>query len=198
MALTPSTKLEAINDLLESIGESPVNSVSNSGLEEADLASSMIDRVSRQVQKRGWHWNTLERYVIDPDGSNNITLPSSTLKVDTSGKDKYKNYVQRGARLYDKTNNTFTITTATTVDIVLFLSFSDLPEAARDYITMRAARRFQQRLFGSDVLAAFNAEDEQQAWFDLLDNESDNADYNMLTGSQTVFQVINRKYFNKD
>ena len=51
MALVPTTKLEAINELLEAIGEAPVNSVTNTGLVEADQASKRIDKVSRQVQK---------------------------------------------------------------------------------------------------------------------------------------------------
>lgn len=198
MALVPTTKLEAINELLEAIGEAPVNTTENTGLVEADLASSRIDKISRQVQKRGWHWNTLTNYELVPDVNNNINLPSSTVEVDPTGSSASKDYVQRGTRLYDRENNTFTITDPVRVDITLLLDFDDLPENARDYITMRAARKFQQRLFGSTELYQFDAEDEQRAWFELLDAESDSADYNMLRDSHTVLRVVNRKYFNKD
>lgn len=198
MTLTPTTKLEAINELLDAIGEAPVNAVSNTGLVEADTALARLDKTSRQVQKRGWHWNTLQSYVIDPDTDGYIVLPESTLKVDTSGKSSRHDYVRRGNRLYDRDNNTFVINQATTVDITLLLDFEDLPENARDYITMKAARKFQQRVFGSTELSEFDREDEQQAMFDLLDSESDSADYNMLRDSQTVLRIINRKYFNKD
>lgn len=198
MALVPTTKLEAINELLEAIGESPVNSETNTGLVEADLAAVRLDKVSRQVQKRGWHWNTLTNYVIDPDNNGYIQLPASTLQVDTSGKDRHLDLVQRGTRLYDRDNNTFAVKKSVLVDIVLYLDFEDIPENARDYITQRAARKFQQRLFGSEVLSQFDREDEQLAWFDLLDAESDAADYNMMRDNLTVFRVINRKYFNKE
>lgn len=198
MSLVPTTKLEAINELLESIGESPVNSESNTGLVEADLASARIDKTSRQVQKRGWHWNTLKDYVLDPDVSGYINLPASTVEVDTSGSSKHLDLVQRGTRLYDRDNNTFVINKSVKVDITLLLDFNDLPENARDYITMRAARKFQQRLFGSTELSEFDKDDEAQAWSDLLDAESDAADYNMLRDNISVFRIINRKYFNKD
>lgn len=198
MALVSTTKLEAINDMLDAIGEAPVNSETNTGLVEADLAVARLDKVSRQVQKRGWHWNTLTSYVIDPDNNGYIQLPASTLQVDTTGKDQHLDLVQRGTRLYDRDNNTFVINKSVTVDIVLYLDFEDLPENARDYITQKASRKFQQRVFGSEVLSQFDREDEQFAWFDLLDAESDAADYNMMRDNLTVYRVINRKYFNKE
>lgn len=198
MTFTPTTRLEAINELLDAIGESPVNTESNTGLVEADLAANRIDKVSRQVQKRGWHWNTLKEYVIDPDTNGYIIIPEATVEVDTSGKSQYKDYVRRGNKLYDRDNNTFVINASTTVDLTLFLDFEDLPENARDFITMKAARKFQQRMFGSVELSEFDKDDEQQAWFDLLDAESDAADYNMLRDNYSVMRIINRKYFHKD
>ncbi len=198
MALTPTTKLEAINELLDAIGEAPVNSETNTGLVEADLAVARLDKTSRRVQKRGWHWNTLKDYVLDPDVSGNINLPAATLEVDSVSRSAHKDVVQRGDRLYDRDNNTFVFTDPVTVDISLFLDFEDLPENARDYITLRAARKFQQRTFGSTELSEFDREDEQQAWFDMLDAESDAGDFNMLRDNLSVFRIINRKYFNKD
>lgn len=199
MALvTPTTKLEAINELLNAIGESPVNSVDNTGLVEADLASARIDNVSRQVQKTGWHWNTLKNYTIDPDTNGYIILPASTVKVDTVGASFSRDLVQRGNRLYDRDKNTFVIGKPVQVDITILLDFEELPEAARDFITMKSARKFQQRQFGSVELASFDREDEQQAWFDLLDAESDAADYNMLRDSYTISQIIIRKHFTRE
>ncbi len=198
MALTPTSRLEAINELLDAIGESPVNAESNTGLVEADLAATRVDKTSRQVQKRGWHWNILKDYVIDPDVDGYIQLPNSTLAVDTSSSSRYRDLVQRGGHLYDRDNNTFVINKAIKVDITLYLDFEDLPENARDFIVMKAARKFQQRLFGSTELSEFDKDDERQSWYDLLDAESDAADYNMLRDNITVFRILNRKHFNKD
>jgi hypothetical protein len=64
MALTPTTKLEAVNVCLTNIGEAPVASLT--GLQvDAQVASSIIDEVSREVQSNGWHWNT-EVHTISP------------------------------------------------------------------------------------------------------------------------------------
>ncbi len=61
MALVPQTanmtKLEAVNDILLSIGEKPVNGLT-SGLPDAALAEAVLDKISRQVQLEGWNSNT--------------------------------------------------------------------------------------------------------------------------------------------
>lgn len=198
MILVPTTRLEAINELLGSIGESPVNSENNTGLVEADLAAARIDMTSRAVQQRGWHWNTLINYQLVPDTDGYIQLPTSCLKVDTYGTDAYKDYIQRGNRLYDRCKNTFKINEPVIVEMVLYLPFEELPQNARHYITMSAARKFQQRTFGSPELSQFDEDDETQAWNDLLDAESDSCDYNMLRDSLSVLQIVNRKNFVKE
>ena len=44
MATSPTTVLEAVNTMLSSIGEAPVNSLA-SGFEDAELAESIINNV---------------------------------------------------------------------------------------------------------------------------------------------------------
>lgn len=195
MSLNPTTKLEAVNMLLEGIMESPVNSVDGSGLQEADLASVMIDRVSRSIQKKGWHWNTLVNYVITPDTDGNIILPKTTLGVDTMGKSCHLDLVQRGSKLYNRETNTFNIGVPVTVEIVLNLPYEELPENARWFIAVQATRKFQQKLLGSTELAQFDQGDEQDAYYDLIDEESDTRDHNMLTDSRSVRRILNRTHF---
>ena len=195
MSLTPTSKLEAVNALLEGIMESPVNSVEGSGLQEADMASTMIDRVSREVQLKGWHWNTLKDYAINPTPDGEIILPSSTLSVDTSGTTFYMDVVQRGTKLYDRDNNTFNIGKKVYTTIVLLLPFDELPESARWFITVRATRKFQQKQLGSTELSEFDRIDEQDAYYNLIDEESDTRDYNVLRDSTTVRRIVNRTHF---
>jgi hypothetical protein len=195
MSLNPTTKLEAVNMLLEGIMESPVNSVDGSGLQEADLASVMIDRVSREVQKKGWHWNTLINYVITPDTDGNIVLPKTTLGVDTMGKSAYLDLVQRADKLYNRETNTFNIGSPVTVELVLNLPYEELPENARWFIAVRATRKFQQKQLGSSELSEFDRTDEQDAYFDMIDEEADTRDYNMLRDSASVMRILNRTHF---
>ena len=46
---TPTTKLEAVNTMLSTIGEAPVNNLS-SGLVDAETAETILNNVSRSVQ----------------------------------------------------------------------------------------------------------------------------------------------------
>ena len=58
MALSGTTELEAVNTLLHTIGEAPVNSLTGTLPIDATLANNTLSEVSREVQSAGWHWNT--------------------------------------------------------------------------------------------------------------------------------------------
>ena len=56
MPLARSTELEAVNRVLQMMGEAPVNSLSGQfGL--AKQAQDTLTNVSRQVQAEGWSFN---------------------------------------------------------------------------------------------------------------------------------------------
>jgi len=190
MALTPTTKLEAVNVCLTNIGEAPVASLT--GLQvDAQVASSIIDEVSREVQSNGWHWNT-EVHTISPNISNQILLPANTLRVDTVEKDRSLDVVQRGMKLYDRKDNTYTFTGALRLHLTVALDFDEIPEAARRYITMRSSRVFQERTLGSESLSKFNRGDEQQAWALLQHEEAETGDHNMITDSYSTYTTVAR------
>ena len=109
--MNPTTKLEAVNTLLATIGESPVNSLT-SGLVEASLAEQTLDNVSRDMQSTGWAFNTDLTFQLTPNASNEITLPANCLHVDTTSlrSSSTSDLVQRGMRMYDRIKNTYTIT----------------------------------------------------------------------------------------
>jgi hypothetical protein len=122
-AIAPTTELEAVNAMLEAIGETPVNSLSNSGVVDAVKARSELRRKSRQLQQAGWHWNTLRSYKLYPSSpSKEIILPANTLRVDTVDNDFYVNVVQRGNKLFDNTKHTYEFDKELTVDLVIGLS----------------------------------------------------------------------------
>lgn len=191
-ALTPTSELEAINLMLRAIGESPVNSVTGSGNVDADMAGETLRFTSRNLQKRGWHWNTLEGLTLLRTAvTNEITVPANTLKVDTSGNSKSRDAVLRGQRLFDRDNNTYSWDADLEVELVEFLAFEDLPETARSYIALSASRRFQQDRVGSETLAKFHAVDEAHAWADLQREETENGDYSIFD-SYSVASVLDR------
>lgn len=193
--LTPTSELEAINTILSVIGESPISSLSDiSSVADAVTAQSILSEVSRQVQTKGWHFNTEKDFELSPDTfSKEIVIPSNAIRVDPMGDDREVDAVQRGNKLYDRVNHTFQFTKSIKCDLVILLPFDQMPQAARHYITIKAARIFQSRTVGSEALYQFTAIDEKDALLDLKRNEGITGDYNILTSNPTVFRSLIRE-----
>jgi len=191
--ITPTTELEAVNLMLDVIGESPINSLNDSAVVDAVKAKAVLSEVSRAVQQKGWHFNTEKDYELVPTVfDKEIQTPANCLRVDTTGADKAIDVAQRGNRLYDRRNHTFKFDKSLKVDMVIALPFDQLPEAARYYITIRAARVFQARTVGSLDLYKFSVEDEKLALMDLKKAEGVTGDFNMFSGSWSVAKVLSR------
>lgn len=188
--LTLTTKLEAVNTMLSVIGDSPVNTL-NSGLVDARLAESILDATNREVQAKGWHFNRESKFRIAPTLDGELLLPSNCLKVDGVTQDRDLDLVQRGTRLYNRISHTYKIGKTVEVDMVVLLDFEELPEAARNYIMIRAARIFQNRTVGSDTLNGFEAADEQAALIEMQDHEADTADCSIFD-NYSVARVLDR------
>lgn len=195
MSTTPTTKLEAVNSMLSTIGEAPVNSLS-SGLVDAETAETILNEVSRDVQSTGWNFNSEPDYTIAADSDGNVVLPSEIVRADLANSEtKFRSskneYVQRGNKMYDKIKHTFNIAKSLKLDVVVLLDFETLPEVARRYIAVKASRLFQERVVGSDTLSAMNRQDEQIALFALREMEGDNGDYNIFDDYSTA-SVLDR------
>ncbi len=197
---TPTTQLQAVNSMLSTIGEAPVNSLS-SGLVDAETAETVLNEVSRDVQSFGWNFNSEPDVTAAKDSNGKVPLATNVLRADlASSETKYRSnkneYVQRGAFMYDKVQHTDIINKDLKLDIVYMLDFTQIPEVARRYITIKAARLFQERVVGSDNLSAMNRADEQQALFALKEMESENGDYNIFDDGGT-YSVLDRSVGHK-
>lgn len=192
MALTLTTKLVAVNTMLIGIGEAPVNTL-NSGLQEAEIAGIMLDNISREVQSKGWAFNTDLRYSLATNTDNEIVVPSNCLYVDTTliRRNYDKDVILRNGKLYDRTQNTFTFTEAVEVDLVYLLDFETIPETARNYITLRAGRKFQENILGSPTITQLQSKDELDALLTLKDSETQSADYNVFDSYDT-YRALDR------
>jgi len=191
MTLTVTTKLEAVNTMLTSIGESPVNTITSSTTTDVSIAIQILDNVSREVQSVGWYFNTDTNYKLVKNTSGEVDLPSNCLRVDNSNQDADLDLVERGRKLWDRENHTFIINKDIRVNITWFLDFQDLPETARRYITIRAARIFQDRMLASETLHTFHQVDEIQALSALKQHEGDTRDHSIFDNYST-YRVIDR------
>lgn len=200
-SLTTLTELDAVNIMLSTIGESPVSSLSaDQSTVDVSLARQILREVSVNVLEEGWQFNTEKEFPMTPEADTGfISIPADCIQIDASTStpisgNSYGNrdVAMRGGKLYDRTARTFVFTGSLTVDMVILLDFQDMPQAARHYITIRAARVFQQRLVGSAELNGFTSQDETRARAALKKLDSNNADYNILTGSWSVARVLAR------
>ncbi|QFP93680.1 tail tubular protein [Ralstonia phage P-PSG-11] len=191
--VTPTTEIEAVNLMLDVIGESPISSLENSAVVDAVKAKSVLSEVSRAVQTKGWHFNTEKEFELVPTVfDKEIIVPANVLRIDTVYPDNGIDAVHRGNRLYDRRKHTYQFDKSVKVDMVVNLQFEELPESARRYIAIRAARVFQTRMVGSEGLYQFTAGDEADARADLKRAEGITGDHNILTDSWTVRRVIDR------
>lgn len=177
---TPTSLLEAVNTCLRVIGEAPVSTlIGGGGSADVESAFQVVQAVNREVQAEGWSFNTEKALPIQPDVNGWIMLPVNTLRLDATDVDRGVDVVMRGNRLYDKTNHTFVFTRAIKVDVVVLLGFDDLPEYARNYITIKASRRFSDDELVSDTVHRFKEADEQTARMALekADTEDDDTSF---------------------
>lgn len=191
---TPTSELEAVNTMLSCIGEAPISDIETTGSVRVDQAKAMLNEISRTVQQRGWHFNSEDDYPLVRNGTGELVLPTNTFRV-CAAREHRADYdvVQRGTKLYDRKNHTFTFTVDLKVDIVLCLPFEELPEAARKYINIFAARTFQGRVQGSEAVYRFTSEDLGMAARDFWDADVSTSKANMFTGSASMLEMIDRR-----
>ena len=178
--LTPTTELEAVNQMLGTIMEAPINTLVGVESLDAQKAIAILNEISRDLQARGWNFNTERGFPLVPrEGTGEIILPANCLSVDgilCDGLD----LVQRGKRIYDRGNQTFELNQTVKVDMTVMLPFSDLPETARRYIAVRSCRVFQHRMVGSTTLSEFTAEDEMNALMSFRRVMGQTGDHNIF------------------
>lgn len=194
MTQANTTDLEAVNTILSAIGEAPVNTLTGTLPIDATQAQNLLKEISREVQAAGWHFNSFYDYTLSQDGDNKIPLAANIMRVDLDiNKYSPTNYdiIKRGDFLFNKKDNTFVFDKALDAKVILFLPFTELPENARRYITVRAARIFQDRLLGANTLHGFQAVDESNAFAVLKQEEADTADHNIFNNNDSYY-IISR------
>jgi hypothetical protein len=191
------SKIEAVNIILESIGEAPVSSLT-SGLPDAEAAESKLNEINKAVQARGWHQNIDYNLKLMPNNNSLIYVPSNYLRVDTTRDSQYinvtvRNYNSRLA-LYDIKKQTYIFTEPLFVDVVYLIQFEDLSLELSTYIAYLAARKFQESQMQSVALDNFTRRAEMEAYAALLDAESETDDANILTDSSYVAYATYRHH----
>ncbi|WMM95848.1 tail tubular protein A [Roseobacter phage CRP-113] len=183
------TELEAVNVLLTTIGETPVNTLTGNLVTDVTVAQQVLNEVSREVQSEGWHFNTEQGVKLTPNSSKEIVVPPDVSRIDA----KYVDVTIRGGKLFNLTERTFKFDNQLEVDIVYYQDFVDLPDQAKRYITVRAARIYSDRMINSETIHQMTLRDEQKALITLKEFEGDVGDYSMMD-NYSVARVMNRGF----
>lgn len=194
--LKQQTKVQAVNQMLAAVGESPINNL-EADLAEAQTAIDVLDDVSRELQTRGWGWNRQVNRKIKRSATNEVYLPGNTLSVDI--KDEYTKRPAKGSRvafrngkLYDLVNFTYEFENDPCLDIVLGLDFDELPENARRAIVLDATARYTQIVIGVDSDTQFLTQQAIKAFIQLEQEEDLRSDYNIVTDNPLTSYTTDR------
>lgn len=183
MILTSNKSLDAINDMLASIGEAPVNSLEDSQNVDVENAIRVLEKVNRQVQSKGWSFNHVDEAKLNVDlTTHKIKWQDDILYI--VGTDGTK-YVQKGEYVYDFDNQKDTFDSDISVELIRLVDFDYMPSVARDYIVAKAARIFQQQTLDDDSIGQHLQVQEGEAWGALQEYEMELGDYTMF-GLQPV------------
>lgn len=143
-----ATTLEVVNECLATMGEAPLNTLSEPH-EYKSSALRYLARANKAIQSRGWWFNT-EYAELAPNSVNGqIQLPGDCLKFQ-SGVRTQNTFtaikpwlVQRGTRIYDTTTGSYVLSETVSGEIVREVAFDELPHVMNDYIASEAVLKFQ-------------------------------------------------------
>tara|TARA_R100000988_G_C3946236_1_gene138756 strand:- start:200 stop:808 length:609 start_codon:yes stop_codon:yes gene_type:complete len=191
MSVAATTELEAVNIMLAAIGEAPINTLTGTLPVDAKTAQTTLTEINKEVQSEGWSFNTEIDVVLTRDGSNNVNLGSDVLIVDPNVHDHPDiDAIQRGLKLYNRKKHVYTFDTDLTCTIVYLRTFAEIPEPARKYVIIKAARVFVDRLVGDESLRSYTKQDEIRARAILMETDLANADHNLLRGDPSLTSVF--------
>jgi hypothetical protein len=191
---TRTSELEAVNTILSTIGESPLNTLSGSLPVDGTIAKNVLSEVSREVQSQGWHFNTHYKVSLSRDTDNKIPLATNIVRVEIDPRQYSKvsyDIVQRNNFLYNLAKNEDTFdTNFKDATAVYLLPFDEIPEQAKRYITIRSARIFHDRTLGANTIHKFSQEDEAKSLSILKQAESHTGDYSIFDTPEQAYTII--------
>jgi len=183
-----------VNIMLSMIGEQPVNTLDTGARGDVSRAKLALAEKTKSIQSSGWWFNREEDYPFIPNVNGEYVIPANTLSV-TAPTATLSKFVERGKKLYNKETHLFTGHTSTIeMDIVVGLAFEDLPEEARRYIFISAARVFGDRTVSDPGLHQWSTQDEAIARADLITRELAESRHTAFS-STSVYDIVKDRLY---
>lgn len=185
------TEIDAINRMLRYVGELPVPPTTviddlPDG-HEAKEARNILVEMNRELQERGWWFNTEEWEYPQVDGY--ITIPVTVISVrSTNKRDKY---LVKGNNLYDVENQTKIFTTNITLTTVFEEEFSELPDIFATYVVYVASKHLHTFLNGDSTVQQELDRTIYQQYVKVTKEDMSHKSYNLIKGSRLIDRSTN-------
>ena len=118
-------------------------------------------------------------YSFPQDSNGHITIPANVLDVSSTDGD----IIMRNWELYSKKDQTAIFEEPQEMDVTWDLDFNTLTHPLRNFITIRAARKFQARTVMDVNVYGYSQSDEEDAYLIARRSEGNTGRYNMLTSA---------------
>lgn len=172
--------------MLAAIGEDPVEDLI--GLPPSgNTALAILRSTSRDTLEEGHWFNSETDYVLTPEPDGTIRLPDSILSVRAADRD----VIERRPRLYDRESRSYKFDGPVTCDVILSLSWDELPSVARRYIIAVATERFVDGFPGAQAVTEARHRNLMRATVAFKKAEIRNGGYNLLR-NPTIQQLTRR------
>ena len=183
-----TSELNAVNQILASVGQAPVTTLDQTNPDVA-ICYMTLNETSRQVQAEGWTFNKEFNFPLDVDSSTRrFKIPNNMLQVDLAEcrKWEYGKYDsvrrtppdEKEAYLYERNHHTYEWDEDTLyLDVVWLWSWDDLPIPVQEYITAKAATIVSQRIITDNNLYTMLKEQENYLRAQALEYEANQGDF---------------------
>lgn len=183
--------LDAVNEILAAIGESPVSTLEGNANTDVMSALRILNKHNRREQSLGWTFNTTEDEQLTPDMFSQLIpwQPTFLRVLPVSGGSPYTN---RGGYVYDRTNKTDRFSGPVSVQLVELAGYDEMPEVFRAYVVAKAAKDFNISFFGApevDTVLSNELIDLKQA---LMEYEIDFGGFNAFNSDPFISQAVQR------
>ena len=177
------TELSAVNSILGAIGQAPVTALVYDNPEISFIYNLLRD-ANVDTQAEGWHFNTEKHVKYTPDTNGNILIANDVLQLDVSEgwTHRIHDVVRRNGKLYDKIDHTYDFSSLDSIDldVVLLVTFENLPIPFRRYITYRASTKAATQLVANPNLVKLLQGQEALARASVMEYECNQGNHSMF------------------
>ena len=179
--------LASVNVMLQMINELPISDdVELAEILEAQLAASVLIETKKEILAEGWHVNSDKDYEFPQDSNGFIAIPANVLDISSSD----GNIIMRNWSLYNKEDKTAIFDEPQSMNVIWDLDFNSLSHPIRNFITIRAARKFQARTVMDTNVYSYSQSDDENAHIVARRSEGYTGNYNMLASEYGLDNLV--------